>query len=330
MKQSLHTIERWKKEGDATDKRQGPNSAPHNKISARERSEVIALVNSKKYRNLSPQQIVPHLADEGKYLVSESTMYRILREEELLAHRGDTKPREARKIKEHCMTAPLQVWSWDITYLKCSKEKGRFFYLYLTVDIWSRKIVGAEVHDVECGERAANFLSTSIKKEGADPAKLTVHQDNGAPMKSVTLKSAFESLGVLASYSRPATSDDNAYSEALFRTLKYRPGYPRKGFGDLEEAQAWVSNFVQWYNDEHLHSAIAYVTPNERHNGVAEAKLKKRTRLWENAKRANPKRWGTRKVRNWQAPQVVYLNPSQSTKTALELIKPKSQMSHAA
>jgi len=307
------TIQRWRKRPDGGgDMRHGPKTTPKNKLSEQQRREVLEVANSPEFRNQSPKQIVPALADAERYLASESTFYRILREEKQLAHRGRAKPRASQPPSEHRATAPNQVWSWDITYLKCSVA-GSFFYLYLFVDVWSRKIVCWEVHDRESQELSAKMLERVQKEHGASIAQLVVHSDNGHPMKGATMKATMERLGVLPSYSRPHVSNDNPYSESLFRTLKYRPNYPTKPFDSIDDATAWVEGFVAWYNEEHFHSGIGYVTPSSRHHGHADAILEARRGVYEAARRRHPERWGSRPTRAWEAPSEVVLNPATHT-----------------
>ena len=311
------TLERWERDPAGQDRRRGPKSAPHNRLSRAERERIIAVATSPEYRDLSPKQIVPRLADIGCYIASESTIYRALRAEELLAHRGRQKPRQAREVAEHIAISPNQVWSWDITYLR-SPVRGAFFYLYLIVDVWSRKVVGWRVEDEECTVMASELVQDAIAFEHADPKTLVLHQDNGGPMKGATLKATLESLGVLASYSRPRVSDDNPFSESLFRTLKYRPEYPDKPFESIEAARKWVADFVRWYNEEHLHSAIGFVTPTSRHRGTDLATLEGRRTVYEAARRRNPERWSGH-IRKWDAPDTVILNPSKQTKLSQAL-----------
>jgi len=241
------------------------------------------------------------------YVASESTMYRILREEKLNTHRSASKPAKHKKPREHVAEAPNQVWSWDITYLK-GPVVGTFFYLYLVVDIFSRKIVGYSVREKEFSDYAAILVNQACQREGIQRNTLVLHQDNGSPMKGATLKATLDKLGVTPSYSRPHVSDDNPYSEALFRTLKYRPEYPTKSFESLEAATQWVEEFVKWYNTEHRHSGIRYVTPHERHKGEDEEILAYRLSVYEEAKQKHPERWSGR-TRNWEPIKEVYLNP---------------------
>ena len=195
----------------------------------------------------------------------------------------------------------------NITYLP-TVMRGVFFYLYLILDLFSRKVVGWAVYEVESMDLSSELLDASIKAEGADPKKRVVHADNGGPMKGSTMLATLQRLGVVASFSRPSVSDDNPFAEALFRTLKYRPGYPSKPFATIESARAWVLGFVAWYNGEHLHSGIRYVTPDDRHAGRDKAILAQRHELYTQAKERTPRRW-SRSTRNWSPIGAVYLNP---------------------
>lgn len=303
---SVRTVERWRVGPDA-DARHGPHHRPANQLTPGERSAILEVVTSALYRELSPHQIVPHLADAGRYLGSESTIYRILREERLLAHRGRAKAPERRPPRAHVATGPNQLWSWDITYLR-TPVRGVFVYLYLMLDVWSRKVVGWAVHDVEAAECAAALFLASCRNQRLDPAGIVLHADNGGPMKGATMVATLERLGVLASFSRPGVSDDNAYSEALFRTLKYCPAYPTKPFADLAAARTWVEAFVHWYNTQHLHSAIRFVTPADRHAGRDIAQLLQRRDVYTRARRRTPARWSGG-IRDWSPIAAVRLNP---------------------
>jgi len=280
---------------------------------------VLQVANSPEFRDKSPKQIVPLLADQGDYLASESTFYRVLHQAKQMAPRGRAKPAERRKPAEHVATGPNQVWSWDITYLR-SKVRGRFFYLYLFVDVWSRKIVAQKVFEEESSDLAAALLNQALLKENITGVDLIVHSDNGSPMKGATLKATMERLGVIPSFSRPRVSDDNPYSEALFRTMKYRPEYPRKAFDSVEEAQDWVDAFDSWYNKEHLHSAIGFVTPLSRHEGQDIDILERRRHVYEAARQRNPERWNGRASRRWDSPQESWLNRAKAKRVLLETI----------
>ena len=298
------TVQRWQQSPE--DQRRGPHSAPKNKLSEAERANVVRIATSPEYRNLSPNQIVPLLADKGEYVASESTFYRVLREESMLHHRSSSKPPERKRPTPLTATGPNQVWSWDITYLK-SPVKGVFYYLYLFMDVWSRKIVGYRVASCESAEMAGELARDICEAEGIEPGQVALHSDNGSPMKGATMLATLQALGVCASFSRPRVSNDNPFSESLFRTLKYRPGYPSKPFSNLQAARDWVCAFVHWYNHVHLHSGIRYTTPNDRHTGADVEILARRKAVYEQAKLANSCRWSG-VVRNWSRPETVALN----------------------
>jgi putative transposase len=304
------TIQRWRSEGGGEDRRRGPNTVPGNKLSIQERDKVLKTVNSFEFRDLSPKQIVPTLASRGEYLASESTIYRVLREEKQLKHREPSRPKTKRhKPDEFVATGPNEVWSWDITYLK-SSLRGTFFYLYMAVDVWSRKVVAWEIYDEESSENAAKLLTDAYRREGVAPGSLVIHMDNGSPMKGATLLLTLQDLGVATSFSRPSVSNDNAYSESIFGTMKYRPGFPSKPFGSIAAARVWVAAFVAWYNSVHLHSGVRFVTPEDRHSGRELEILKLRQETYEKARARHPERW-TGKVRNWNPIKEVFLNPDQ-------------------
>ena len=310
---SDRTLQRWREQdfgGD--DRRKGPNTKPSHALSEAEKDAAIALANRPKYRNLSPEKVVAKAADEGLYVCSERTLRRVQKERGQAAYRGKARPPSgSRKPREYTASAPLQVISWDITYLKSSVVRGQYFYLYLYVDVWSRRILGCDVHMEQTSELASNLLRTICAEHAIEANSAVLHQDNGAPMKGATFLATMEHLGITKSFSRPRVSDDNAFIESLFRHLKYVPGFPSAGFASLEAAQAWVEKFVHWYNHEHLHSSIGYVTPDDRHHGRDIAILAKRERLYANAQKKNPRRWSG-SVRKWSRPDTVTLNPERA------------------
>jgi putative transposase len=257
------------------------------------------------------------LADEGAYLASEATIFRLLARQGMAARRGRAKPPQKRhRPKEQVATAPRQVWSWDITWLRKRFLKGGFFKLYLVLDVFSRKIVGWAVHEQESAELAAELMEEACRKEGIPREHvLVLHADNGKPMKGSTLLAKLDELGITTSFSRPRVSDDNPYSEALFGTLKGCPRFPTDGFCDLEHACQWVSVFVMWYNEQHLHSGIRYVTPAQRHRGEDRPVLARRVQVYEAAKKRNPLRW-SRGTRNWTHVEEVRLNPEPEATSA--------------
>jgi transposase InsO family protein len=304
------TLQRWVH--SPVDGRKGPRRSPANKLSPRERQQVVAVATSAEFRDMSPKQIVPLLADRGTYVASESTFYRVLHDEKLQHQRSRTRP-PAKRPHEHAADGPWQVASWDITYLR-SHVRGQFFFLYLVEDIWSRKIVGWDVHDAESSELAAALVERVRRSADRDLDGWVLHSDNGGPMKGATMLATLQRLGVVPSFSRPRVSDDNPFAESLFRTLKYRPEYPVAGFATLEDARCWVSAFVHWYNHEHQHSGIGFVTPADRHAGVDLEILDARRCVYERAQRRKPQRW-SRHTRAWSRPAVVTLNPERGAAT---------------
>lgn len=299
------TLQRWQHSSD--DGRHGPKHQPANKLSAGERKKIVTTATSAEFRDQSPKQIVPTLADRGVYLGSESSFYRALHEQGLQQHRGRSRPPTPRP-RGHAANGPWQLAAWDITYLR-SHIRGQFFYLYMVVDVWSRKVVAWDVHDFESTDFAADLIE-KIRTEnpGVDLCGWVLHSDNGGPMKGATMLATLQKLGAVPSFSRPRVSDDNAYAEALFRTLKYCPQYPSKGFATVEDARAWVSLFVAWYNEQHLHSSIGFVTPSARHGGDDLALLDARRKTYELARAKHPERW-SRHARQWDRPEIVTLLP---------------------
>jgi transposase InsO family protein len=233
-------------------------------------------------------------------------MYRILRKNNLLNHRQRSK-KPNNYLKEPLIAlGPNQVWSWDITYLK-AERRGRYYFLYLVVDIFSRKIVGWVVHDRECSILSSDLLEGLIVKENISRGELHIHSDNGVPMRSSPLIQTLYNLGVSQSFTRPKVKNDNAYSESLFRTLKYCPQYPDKYFKSVQEARVWVEDFVHWYNYIHKHSSIGYVTPSEKHSGQSQDILNKRREVYLQAQKRNPNRFikGIKKFEDQSTSQIV-------------------------
>ena len=315
---SLRTLQRWQVNGHIqSDARQRAARTPTNKLSDAERKRILAVANSAEFASLPPSQIVPTLADRGEYLASESTFYRVLRQAGQQQHRGRTRAPRRRPVSTHQATSPNQLWCWAITYLP-SAIKGQYFYWYMMMDVFSRKIVAHEVHPHEGMLEASQLLRRASLAEGRILQPLVLHADNGAAMKGSTMLATMQQLGVVASFSRPRVSHDNAYAESLFRTCKYRPGYPNRPFAGLEEARQWVEGFVRWYNHEHKHSGLNFVTPQQRHQGLAEQVLNQRKQVYEEAKARQPKRWSGA-TRNWVLGNVVWLNPERAMPDSIEV-----------
>lgn len=304
------TLQRWKNTPDQSikkDQRQYSKSAPANKLLPEEKQEIIRICNSEEYMHLPPSQIVPALADQGFFIASESSFYRVLHEKGQQQHRGKSKACSRNKPKGFIATEPNQVWTWDITYLP-SSIKGIFFYLYIIIDIYSRKIVGWEVHTKQRDDLASNLVKRTCLSEEVNGEDIVLHSDNGSPMKGATMLVTLQNLGIIPSFSRPSVSNDNPYSESLFKTLKYNPIYPSKPFDTIETAREWILIFVRWYNYHHHHSGIKFVTPHARHSGSDKELLKNRKKVYQEAKRRNPERW-TGNIRNWDLIEKVDLNP---------------------
>jgi len=312
---SVRTYQRWLEHGAVPADRRptAVRPAPSQALTPQERERILAVCCSPGLGSLPPSQIVPRLADQGIYLASEASFYRVLKQAAQHHHRGRARQRRYQGgPATHTAHAANQVWSWDITYLP-AKVRGRHYYLYLVEDIFSRKGVAWEVQDCESGEYAAELIERGVLREGCLRQPLVLHSDNGAPMKCQTMRAKLAELKITPSHNRPRVSNDNAYAESLFRTLKYCPQWPVDGFGSLESARTWVERFMHWYNHEHRHSGIGFVTPAQRHSGEDIALLKKRDALYRQAQRRHPKRW-TGNTRNWQRTEAVTLNPVSENK----------------
>lgn len=310
------TLQRWQRHrGGGEDARRGPKTPVRHRLTEEEKAAAIMLLNQPECRNLSPEAAVAKLADNEQYVCSERSLRRILKERNLAAYRGRAKPATPRhKPREYAASEPLRVLSWDITYLRNSTVRGGYFFLYLYVDIWSRRALGWAVNDEQTSERAAELLHKVCTEHDIEADTAVLHQDNGAPMKGATFLATLDALGVTKSFSRPRVSDDNAFIESLFRHLKYVPTFPAGGFATIDAARAWVGHFVHWYNHEHLHSSIGYVTPDDRHHGRDIQLLAERRRVYEQARLRNPRRW-TGPKRKWDRPLIVTLNPERTIET---------------
>jgi len=326
----LRTLKRWRKaflgDGGGVDRRKGSARLVSHRLSEEERQRILLTCNQPEYAALPPGQIVPALADQklfyscGEDFVygSESSFYRVLYQAGQCHRRGRARlPQEPRSVPRLRADGPNQVWSWDISFLPTT-VRGVWLYLYLVVDVWSRKVVAWDVAEVESAQIAADLVQRACLKERyrrpsgfgsrqCQQQPLILHADNGNAMRGATLESRLEEMGVLRSFSRPRVSNDNPYSESLFRTLKYRPDYPSRPFACKDEACEWVAAFVDWYNHRHRHSGIKFVTPHQRHSGAAKAICQQRAEVYEAARRANPTRWSGA-IRCWNQPAEVWIN----------------------
>ena len=293
----LRTLNRWRKDligdGGGHDRRKGSHRLVLHKLSEEERQRILLTCNQPEYASLPLGQIVPALADQGIFIGSESCFYRVLHAYGQVHRRGRARPpQEPRPIPRLRAAGPNQVWSWDITYLPTT-VRGIWLYLYLVIDVWSRKVVAWDVAEVELAELAADLVSRTCLRERISKGcqqLLTLHADNGNAMRAATLESRLEELGVLRSFSWPRVSNDNPYSESLFRTVKYRHDYPRKPFASEEQACQWVAAFGNWYNHRHRHSGIKFVTPVQRHSGQGVEICQHRAEVYDQAHHLHPRR----------------------------------------
>jgi putative transposase len=314
---TVRTLERWEKEKGQCDQRALAPRVVANKFTEEERNMVLITANSPPYQHLPPSKIVPALADSGCYIASESTFYRILREAKQLTHRLASQPAKHKRPEAYEAHKPNQVWSWDISYLP-TQVQGMFFYLYFMMDIYSRKIVGWSIHESENSEHASMLIKQACLDEKVEAEQLVLHSDNGSPMKGATMLATLQELGVIPSFSRPSVSDDNPYSEALFKTAKYHHSFPwLNKFATILDARTWGEQLVDWYNNEHLHSALKFVTPEQRHNGADNAIRIKRHALYQAAKLQHPERWSG-KTRDWLMRKIATLNPNKKNKEIKE------------
>jgi putative transposase len=319
---SCRTLRRWQAAvDDLADKRRGASGCTNHALTEQEKLEIVEVCNKPQYQSLAPSQIVPMLADDGQYIGSVATFYRVLHDVNQANRRGKARPpRVVPKPKACTASRPNLLWSWDITFLP-TFIRGEFLKLYMIVDIFSRLVVAWEIHEDELAEHASGLMEKACLKHGVNPNQLTLHSDNGSPMKGATMLVTLQRLGVMPSFSRPSVSDDNPFSESLFRTLKYCPTYPTKPFADIEQARQWVHTFVSWYNNEHRHSGIKFVTPAQRHYGKDQRILENRQSVYEAAKLVRPDRWRNRSTRNWDRIEKVWLNPPKEHVSGCEDLK---------
>jgi transposase InsO family protein len=301
---NIRTLQRWKKNG-TSDRRKGSKKHVVRKLDEETEEKILKICINSTYRDMTPHEIVPRLLDQGEYIASVSTFYRILRKNKLNGYRGNTRIRKKRnKPPERIATGPDQVWCWDITWLP-RDVKGYFYYAYTILDIFNREIVGWAIHEVEDEKLAGQLFRDTVCRR--DIRFEYLHSDNGNPMKGVSLRAFLKELDVKLSYSRPRVSNDNPYVESLYRTLKYKPGYPQR-FRSLDEARLWMADFVYWYNTYHMHSGLDYVSPKDIRTGKAYETFKNRNKVMARAMQENPQRWGCRAPKIWGNSTKVYLN----------------------
>lgn len=289
-----------------------PRPAPPNKLTEPERQHVLSVLRSERYCDLAPAQVWAQLLDDGIYLCSIRTMYRLLAAAGENRERRRQRTHPARKKPELIARGPNQVWSWDITKL-AGPERGIYYELFVIIDIYSRYVVAWCVAPAETGELAREFIDAAIASQGVERDQLTLHADRGTSMTSKPVAQLLVDLGVARSHSRPHVSNDNPYSEAAFKTLKYCPAFPER-FGSIQDARTFCEAFFEYYNHEHYHSGIALLTPATVHFGDAEVVQAERAATLEAAWRANPSRFGRKPV-PLELPEEAWINdPSREAK----------------
>ncbi len=286
-------------------------------LAGTERQEVLDILHSERFVDQAPQVVYVTLLDEGRYICSARTMYRILAQENEVRERRNQRRHPHYTKPELIATGPNQVWSWDITKLK-GPAKWTYFYLYVILDIFSRLVVGWMVAPRESSELAKRLIRESCEKQGIESGQLILHADRGSSMKSKPVAFLLADLGVTKTHSRPHVSNDNPYSEAQFKTLKYRPEFPQR-FGCLQDARNYCRAFFDWYNTQHLHSGIAMLTPQAVHYGQSDIILKHRTETLEMARMKNPIRFIGKPLALPEVPEAVWINkPSEEKKIMQE------------
>jgi len=305
---SARTIQRWNKYGPV-DRRKGAEKKVPRAFTATERVNIYRTACSPEYKDMNPHEVYNSLLDKGIYLASESTFYRILRERKAIEHRSECRGGTSKKKPDELTaTEKNRVWMWDITWLK-TDVKGIYHYAYVIEDLFDRSIVSWAIYENESDEHAKELFKNACEKEHAHPD--FVHSDNGEPMKGITLVAFYYTLGIVPSFSRPRVSDDNPYIESFFKTLKYKTEYP-KFFISLDHARTWFADFIDWYNNRHMHSGLQYITPVQKRSGAYISIFTNRNMVIQDARTAHPERWGKRAARKYEIHTAEVLNPVDS------------------
>jgi len=291
---------------------------PERSLSDAEKEHVLDTLNSERFADIAPQEVYATLLDEGVYLCSVRTMYRILEENKEVRERRSQAAHIEYAKPELLATQPNELWSWDITKLK-GPVKWSYFQLYVIIDVFSRYVVGWMVADRESSELAKRLIFETIRKQEADPSHLTIHADRGSSMKSKCVALMLSDLGVTKTHSRPHVSNDNPFSESQFKTMKYRPEFPTR-FGSIEDARAFCVDFFDWYNTEHHHSGIALMTPEMVHYGLTEEVRLNRNVTLQRAYQDHPERFVRKQPEPPRLPNAVWINPPATVSKTLELL----------
>jgi putative transposase len=288
-------------------------SAHPSSLSLKERQDVLDVLNQPEWMDQPPLAVYASLLDQGTYLCSVRTMYRILQSAGEVKERRNHRPSTTYKKPELLATAPNQLWSWDITKLK-GPQKWSYFYLYVILDVFSRYTVGWMISLKESCHLAQDFISETLQKQTIQPHQLTLHADRGSSMTSKPVAFLLADLGITKSHSRPYTSNDNPFSESQFKTLKYRPEFPER-FGSVEDAKAYCRQFFHWYNTQHYHTGIELLTPESVHYGKDRSIIEHRNQVRQAARQKFPERFKGKKEASFQLPTHVWINPPESKKT---------------
>jgi putative transposase len=291
---------------------------PERSLSTAEKEHVLLVLHSERFVDLAPQEVYATLLDEGVYLCSIRTMYRILADNAEVRERRHQAAHVAYAKPELLATRPNELWSWDITKLK-GAVKWSYFQLYVIIDVFSRYVVGWMVADRESSALATRLIAETIRKQEAAPRSLTIHADRGSSMKSKCVALMLSDLGVTKTHSRPHVSNDNPFSESQFKTMKYRPEFPAR-FGSIEDARAFCVKFFEWYNTEHHHAGIALHTPETVHYGLAESITLKRTVTLQEAYQRHPERFVRKQPEPPRLPTAVWINPPATVGNTQELL----------
>jgi putative transposase len=293
-----------------------PRPTPPRALSAAEREEIHAVLNSERFWDSAPREVYASLLDEGEYLCHWRTMYRILKEHDEVHERRSQRRQPVSVKPELRATGPNQLWSWDITHLR--GPKGVHYYLYVILDVYSRFVPGWMIAERESAELAEQLIAETCAKQGIARDQLVLHSDRGSAMRSKTVAQLLIDLGVAKSHSRPYTPTDNPFSESQFKTMKYRPEYPAR-FNGQEEARRWAQGFFHWYNHEHHHSGLGLMTPASVHYGLAEKVYENRRQVLATAYVAHPERFVRGKPTPPRWPDEVWINPPQESHLATDL-----------
>lgn len=286
-------------------------------LTAEEKARVLSMLTEPRFIDLAPAEVFATLLDEGKYLCSERTMYRVLAENAQVRERRNQLRHPHYKRPELLATKANQLWSWDLTKL-LGPAKWTYFYLYVVMDVYSRYVVGWMVAHRESNSLAQNLLEECYQREGIQPGQLTLHADRGTSMTSKPVAFLLADLGVTKTHSRPHVSNDNPFSEAGFKTLKYRPDFPAR-FGSIEDARGFCGDFFRWYNNEHRHSGIEMLTPADVHHGRAARRLEDRAAVMAKAYAARPERFVRGAPTVGELPNAVWINRPATEQQTQEL-----------